>query len=36
MLRAGGGYCIPKSALEGDDLDAFRDLLEEFVPLRRG
>jgi hypothetical protein len=36
MLRTGGGYCIPKSALEGGDLDAFRDLLEEFVPFRRG
>jgi hypothetical protein len=34
MLRSGGAYCVPKSALEGDDLSDFRELAAEKVPLR--
>jgi len=34
MLRSGGGYCIPKSALKGDDLSDFRELAADKVPFR--
>jgi hypothetical protein len=34
MLRPAGAYCIPKSALEGDDLSDFRELVAANVPLR--
>jgi hypothetical protein len=33
MLRPTGGYCIPKSALEDDDLSDFRELVAANVPL---
>jgi hypothetical protein len=36
MLRPGGGYCIPKSALRGDDLPDFRELAADRVPYREG
>jgi hypothetical protein len=36
MLRPGGGYCIPKGALEGDDLPDFRELAAGKVPFRGG
>jgi hypothetical protein len=34
MLRSGGAYCIPKSALQGDDLSDFRELAAENAPFR--
>lgn len=34
MLRPGGGYCIPKAALKGDDLTDLRELCAEKVPFR--
>jgi hypothetical protein len=36
MFRLGGGYCIPKSAFEGDDLSDFRELAADTVPMREG
>ena len=36
MFKLGGGYCIPKSALEGDDLSDFRELAADIVPMREG
>ncbi len=34
MLRPGGGYAIPKSALAGDSLGDFRELAASHVPIR--
>ncbi len=34
MLRSGGGYAIPKSALAGDSLTDFRELAAANVPFR--